>query len=263
MTTLYTILLIIGLLLVSVGIVILSSYIAHKKRGLSLDQDYVRKLLPGVDCGMCGEKTCEMFAKKVTDGSKEPNSCKLIRPESAQKIKEHFKPTYDQSSKVVAFVKCKGGCKAVDRYNYTGARSCAIEETLHSGPKACKYACLGCGDCMKACKYGAIKINKRGTAEVVRSRCTGCGACIGTCPNNLIEMKPLELSVGVVCNNQSADPAINKKCEVGCFHCGKCIGICPVNAIKIVDNVPVIDHTKCIECYKCVGVCPAHVISRL
>ena len=242
---------------------VLFSYLSKKRRGLSTDAEFVRKLLPSIDCGMCGEHDCNEFAKKVANGEREPEACKIIKAESCQKIKEYFKPTYVQSSKLVAFIKCKGGCKALDKYVYDGAKNCAVQETLHSGPKACKFACLGCGDCVDACRYNAIKINKRGVAEVVRSKCTGCGACVKSCPNNLITMRKQELSVGIVCNNQVSNPNIKAKCEVGCSHCGKCLDICPVGAISVVDNVPVIDPDKCIECYKCVAVCPEHVISRL
>lgn len=257
------VLLIIGLLVIAFGLVVLFAFLTYKKRGLSTDAEFVRKMLPLVDCGMCGEKNCKEFAKRVAEGKREPEGCKLIKPENSQKIKEYFKPTYNQSTKLVAMVKCKGGCRAEDKYIYDGAKNCSIQERLHSGSKACKFACLGCGDCVEACRYRAIKINERGVAEVTRGKCTGCGQCVGACPNNLISMNKLELSVGVICNNQSPDPAISQKCEVGCTHCGNCVNICPVGAIKIVDNVPVIDPDKCIECYKCVKVCPNHVISRL
>lgn len=259
----WTILLIAVCLIVSVSLVVLISYISYKKKGLSNDAQLVRKMLPGVDCGMCGETNCDNFAECVANAKKEPEQCKLIKTENIEKIKEFFKPTYNQSSKLVAFVRCKGGNRAVDRYKYVGAKSCAIQERLHSGCKACKFACLGCGDCVKVCKYGAIKINSRGCAEIIRSKCTGCGECVASCPNNLISMNKMKVTVGIVCNNKSSDPAINKKCEVGCNHCGNCVSTCPVGAISIVDNVPVIDPDKCIECYKCVAVCPNHVISRL
>jgi len=257
------ILLIVCLLLVSLGLIFGFSYLAYRKRGLSHDAEFVRKMLPCVDCGMCGEENCKNFSLKVAHGKREPEECKIIKPENSEKIKYYFKPTYNQSSRLVAFVKCKGGCRAEDKYIYDGAKNCAIEETLHSGSKACKYACLGCGDCVHACRFRALKINKRGVAEVIRSKCTGCGECVGVCPNSVITMKKLELSVGIVCNNQANEPGIEKKCEVGCIHCEKCVNICPVGAISMQDNIPVIDPGKCIECYRCVASCPNHVISRL
>ena len=251
------------LLVVSFGVITLFAFIAKKRKGLSVDADFVHKMLPGIDCSMCGEENCVEFAKKVAGGQKEPEGCKLIKPENCEKIKKYFKPTYEKSSKLVAMVKCKGGCLAEDKYIYEGAKNCAVQEKLHSGSKACKFACLGCGNCEEACRYGAIKVNERGVAEVNRSLCTGCGECVNACPNLVISMRKLDVSVGVVCNNQASDPAINKKCKVGCTHCGNCIKACPAGAISVVDNMPVIDPSKCIECYKCVAVCPNHVISRL
>lgn len=260
---LIAILLVIGLLVISVAVIALLCYIAKRRRNLSTEAEYVRKNLPGIDCGMCGEKNCVELAKKIVEGSKKPEECKLIKPEIASRIRQNIKQKEVQTAKLVALVKCKGGKHAEDKYIYSGADNCAIQEKLHSGCKACKFACLGCGDCVKACRYKAIHINDRGTAEVERAKCTGCGACVASCPNGLISMNKLELSVGVICNNQSSEPGIEKKCSVGCTHCGNCIGVCPTNAIDVVDNVPVIDPDKCIECYRCVLACPNHCISRL
>lgn len=263
MIKVYQILIVAGLLLMSFGLIVLFAYIAKKRRGLSPDEELVRKFLPNIDCGMCGENCCVDLAKKIASGECEPQKCRIIKPQNCERIKEYFKPTYEPSTKHVAFVKCKGGCRAEDKYIYKGAKSCAAQEMLHSGSKSCKYACLGCGDCARVCRYRAIKINKRGVAEIDRSKCVGCGACLKVCPNKLIELKPLELTVNVVCNNKSDDPAILKKCEVGCNHCGKCIEACPKGAIEVIDNVPVINREKCVECYKCIAVCPNHVISRM
>ncbi len=259
----WIIILIIALMIISTVLVVVASYLSRKKRNLSIDAEFVLRCLPGVDCGMCGEKNCVEFARKVQQAKREPDECKLIAPENAETIREYFKPTYVQSSKRVAMVKCKGGCLAEDKYIYKGGRSCAVEERLHSGSKACKYACLGCGDCVAACRFNALKINKRGVAEVIRSRCTGCGVCVAACPNNLITMNKLDISVGIICNNQSEEKGIEKKCKVGCTHCYNCINACPTHAISMVDNIPTIDPDKCIECYKCVAACPNHVISRL
>lgn len=263
MKTLYVILLIVSVLIVASGVVLFLNFIARKKKGLTAETEFVNKLLPHVDCGMCGEKNCANFAKKVTENQRKPEECKLLKPETCDKINKYFKPANDPSTKLVAIVKCKGGCRAVDKYNYKGSKNCSVEETLHSGSKACKYACLGCGDCKKVCRFGAISINKQGFAEVDRNKCIGCGACVKSCPNKLIQMQKLSLSVSVICNNQSNDPSIENKCVVGCSHCGKCMLVCPVGAVKVVNNVPVIDENKCIECGKCVVACPNHCISRL
>ena len=47
-----------------------------------------------------------------------------------------------------ALVACNGGCRAV------------------KGEKGCTDGCIGCGDCVQACKFGAIFLNEYGVAEV-------------------------------------------------------------------------------------------------
>jgi heterodisulfide reductase subunit A len=48
--------------------------------------------------------------------------------------------------------------------------------------------CTGCGLCITACPYDAIKVEE-GTAKVTEVLCTGCGACVSTCPCGAIAVK--------------------------------------------------------------------------
>ena len=45
-----------------------------------------------------------------------------------------------------------------------------------------------------------------------------------------------------------------------CIACGKCAKTCPVGAIKMVDNLPVIDYDVCTNCGKCAEACPRKTI---
>ena len=45
-----------------------------------------------------------------------------------------------------------------------------------------------------------------------------------------------------------------------CIGCGACADICPVDAVKIVDELPVVDIDWCIGCGVCAVTCPADVI---
>lgn len=41
-----------------------------------------------------------------------------------------------------------------------------------------------------------------------------------------------------------------------CIGCRKCQDICPANAIRMENNIPVIDRKKCIKCFCCQEFCP-------
>lgn len=45
-----------------------------------------------------------------------------------------------------------------------------------------------------------------------------------------------------------------------CTGCGECATICPVEAVKMIDDVPVIDRDWCIGCGVCSTVCPTDAV---
>lgn len=49
-------------------------------------------------------------------------------------------------------------------------------------------------------------------------------------------------------------------CSFGCLGLGSCEHVCPQGAIKVVDNVAVVDESKCISCGLCVKTCPRGII---
>ena len=49
-------------------------------------------------------------------------------------------------------------------------------------------------------------------------------------------------------------------CSAGCIACGVCVKQCEAEAIKLENNLPVIDYEKCTGCGKCAAKCPSHVI---
>lgn len=259
-----------GIILIAVGItagtiavLLVISEVVNRKKKLDSKERFIHDLLPELDCGKCGFSTCEEFAKDVAAEKSDISKCPYIHRANLTKIKRVIKKGYYNNSNMVAFVKCKGGEDCKQKFEYKGQNYCWCKESLHSGNKQCDKACLGCGDCVEACRFGAISINKKGVAVVDREKCTGCGACTHVCPNKLIERIPVSQTINVVCNNFDEGMAISNKCKVGCTSCGLCEKTCPANAITIKNGKPIIDKNKCINCNKCIGVCPNKCISRL
>jgi heterodisulfide reductase subunit A-like polyferredoxin len=46
-----------------------------------------------------------------------------------------------------------------------------------------------------------------------------------------------------------------------CTGCGLCVEACSFEAIKIADDIAVVDEVACVECGVCVGQCPNDAIS--
>lgn len=169
---------------------------------------------------------------------------------------------------MVAVVRCNGTCANRPRVNqYDGAKSCAIAASLYGGETGCSFGCLGCGDCVSACQFGAIRMNpETGLPEVDESKCTACGACAKACPRNIIEIRPQgkkSRRVYVQCVNKDKGAVARKACTVACIGCGKCVKVCPFEAITLENNLAYIDPNKCKSCRKCEEVCPQGTIIAL
>ena len=54
-------------------------------------------------------------------------------------------------------------------------------------------------------------------------------------------------------------PAEVKKDD--CTGCGACVDACPVDAIKLEDNIAVVDADECTECGVCEDECPTEAIT--
>lgn len=52
-------------------------------------------------------------------------------------------------------------------------------------------------------------------------------------------------------------------CIYGCLGHGDCTAVCPNNAIKVIDEIAVIDHSLCSGCGMCAKTCPNGVIRMI
>lgn len=76
---------------------------------------------------------------------------------------------------------------------------CHNPETLPLKPQLMTYPekCIGCGACVKACKFGAREI-VGGALRYNRSACTNCGACASHCFTGALVMAGKEMTVDEV-----------------------------------------------------------------
>ena len=228
--------------------------------------DEVAEVLPGANCGGCGKAGCRAFAEAcVAQHSLEGLRCAPGGDAVAAKIAALLGCAVEQGEPMVAVVRCNpANCGEKRKSNYDGLKSCAFQNTVYTGESGCPFGCLGCGDCVEACQFGAIHIDPAtGTPVVDEEKCTACGACAKACPRRVIELRRKGRNnrrVFVSCVNKEKGAVAMKSCANACIGCGKCEKVCPVSAITVEGNLSYIDHTKCIACRKCVVECPTKAI---
>ncbi|MBO7553281.1 MAG: Fe-S cluster domain-containing protein [Bacteroidaceae bacterium] len=260
---------------VSLGIIALVAagilYAASKRFAVYEDPRIakVAEVLPQANCGGCGYPGCNGLAGAIVKaGSLEGKFCPVGGQPVMEKVAAVMGLAAEASEPMVAVVRCNGTCEHRPRLTeYDGVRTCAIAAATYGGETGCSFGCLGCGDCVAACKFDAIHMNpETGLPEVDDEKCTGCGACTKACPRSIIELRykgKNNRRVYVRCVNKDKGPVAKKACAVACIACGKCEKACPFGAITVENNVAYIDFHKCKSCRKCVSECPQHSIIDL
>ena len=228
--------------------------------------DEVEKVMPGANCGGCGFAGCRAFADSAV---KAPNLdghyCPVGGNEVMKKVAAILGFEVKEQAPQVAVVRCNGTCVNRPRTNvYDGVQSCRVKAALYSGDTGCAFGCLGCGDCVAACQFGAIRMNPQtGLPEVDQEKCTACGACAKACPKQIIEIRPKGprgMRMFVSCVNKDKGPVARKACSAACIGCGICAKTCQHGAIVVENNVAYIDPAKCKLCRECEAVCPTGAI---
>ena len=221
----------------------------------------VRDCLAGANCGGCGYPGCDGYAAAVAAGKAPINRCVAGGAETTAQVAKVMGVDAEAAEKMVAFVPCSGtNGHAVPRFNYNGPKDCRAA-MLFGGKSSmqCTFACIGLGNCAKACPFDAMHVVD-GVAQVDRSKCVGCGSCVEACPKNIVKLIPESQKVVVGCGNKDKDAAVIKICDYGCIGCMKCARECPAEAIVVRDNLAQIDSEKCVQCGHCADICPRHII---
>lgn len=252
--------LVLGVIAVVFGLIL---SVAAKAFEVKVDERLpkIQACLAGANCGGCGYPGCDGYAAAVVKGEAAPNCCVAGGAATAEKVAAIMGTDAGSGERFVAFVPCSGGTGHAELFfDYQGPQDCVAAMRFgNKGPKMCQFSCVGMGNCVRACQFGAMHI-ENGVAEVDREKCVGCMKCAAACPKKIVQKVPYEQKVLVGCRSNDKGAQTRKICDQGCIGCMKCQKECPEGAIVVTNNLAGIDYSKCIGCGKCAEVCPRGII---
>lgn len=137
--------------------------------------------------------------------------------------------------------------------------------------------CIGCGDCVDACKFDTIELKAKTAYAINVEKCIECGQCIPFCEDEAFEISIIEYvfdeekcigcgkcideckNEGDVISYEKEYYSVRGKCRPNMCH-SQCAFACPEDAITISDK-SYIDLDKCTKCGDCVDACPRDAIN--
>lgn len=224
------------------GVVLAVAY-----RALRVEEDprveAVKDMLPGSNCGACGEAGCAAFAGRVVAGEVAPRRCTVSSSSDIDAIAEFLGVDVGAEQRRVARLHCAGGkSRAAQVAAYEGYASCRAAGLVGGGGKGCAWGCLGLGDCERACGFEAIRMNAEALPVVDPALCTACGDCVAACPRDLFEVVPEDHRLFVQCAAPLSGDEAHAVCSVACDACGRCAQDAPEGLIQMRDGLPVVDY---------------------
>jgi Na+-translocating ferredoxin:NAD+ oxidoreductase RNF subunit RnfB len=225
------------------GIILATAY-----RFLRVQEDprieEVEELLPGTNCGACGQPGCHSFAEDVAKGTLQPSGCTVASPDVIEIIADVLGVDPGKQEKRIARLHCAGGkAQAHQIAEYKGFETCHAAALVSGGGKGCSWGCLGLSDCEKACTFDAIRMNDDSLPVVDIDKCTACGDCVSVCPRDLFEVIPLNHKLFVQCSIPLEGDAARVLCATACDACERCVLDAAPGLIKMENNLPVVDYS--------------------
>lgn len=127
---------------------------------------------------------------------------------------------------------------------------CASKEFGKQVKEKCSIGCIGCGICVKSCKFDAIYFEDK-LARINYDKCVECMVCVEKCPTKIIK--------GNLSNRKKV--IIDESKCVGCTICKK---RCKFGAIQgHIKQKHKVDLEKCIGCGLCLEKCPKGAIKTI
>jgi RnfABCDGE-type electron transport complex B subunit len=222
-------------------------------------------VLPGANCGACGYAGCENYAAAAAEGSAPANACSVGGQAAAEKIAAITGADAGEMVETVAVLACQGSSIHTPlKGTYTGIQTCRGAK-IAGGTKLCSWGCLGFGDCVKVCKFGAITMTDKNLPRINSAKCTGCKVCAAECPQGVLRnvAKNQKGAMPLCSNKNPVKQMVAKTCKISCFKCGLCVKNCPEQCISLDTLIPVVDLTKCNSCGKCAEKCPSKVFKLI
>ena len=235
---------------------------ASKKFAVQIDPkvEQIIEVLPGANCGACGQPGCSAYAEAVAAGRVPPNRCTPGGADVAQMVASIMGLSgLELEEPKVAVVCCQGNRElAVEKFIYEGVEDCHAAQLIGGGHKACSYGCLGLGTCVRACPFGAMYMREDGLPFVIEEKCTACGICVSVCPRKIMQLIPRSQAVFLACVSLDKLKEVKSVCKVGCFACKICATpkVTPSGAIIMDGNLPKIIDIRSEELFAAVDKCP-------
>ena len=220
-------------------------------------------ILPGSNCGACGEAGCHAFAEKLIKGEVQVSGCLAGGAEVEEKLARVMGVEGLEVHKKLATIHCGANeNQRKKKANYSGVKTCAAADMVDGGGLMCSYACLGYGDCFCVCPFDAINMVE-GLPVILPDKCTACGKCVVACPRKIISLRPFDQPVVVACSSHDTGAVTRRACPVGCIACKICEKEVP-EMFKVADNLAVMDYTTYgVNCDAAVEKCPTKCILKL
>ena len=100
-------------IMAGIGLFFGTQFSRSRRRFLKVDEDprieATNELLPGTNCGACGQPGCLPFAQKLVAGEVDPGQCTVSTDDGIEQIAEFLQVDVGRQEKLVARLRCAGG----------------------------------------------------------------------------------------------------------------------------------------------------------